>query len=114
MVKITLYGALAAFCWTLWCSAADEPPKPAPDHDLEVRKYMVQISKEIGVTCSYCHNVNNFKSYEKPAMKETKDMIHIVKLLNAQGFTYKNAPKADCYMCHRGKAKPDYKMPVGF
>ena len=33
--------------------------------------------------------------------------IRVVNMINKDGF--KGKPPADCYMCHRGKAVPDYK-----
>ena len=104
------FAVLITILATGLLAAAQEPAASMTDHEIKVRQYWVQISKELGVTCDYCHNVNNFKSFEKPQMKRTQEHVRIVELLNKKGFTYKDAPKADCYMCHRGKAIPDFKM----
>jgi len=83
--------------------------KKLNDPDLVKREYMVKISRQLGVTCNHCHDVNNFKSELMPTYKVAKEHMHIVDLLNKQGFKAKNDPKADCFMCHRGTSMPDYK-----
>ena len=86
--------------------------KLPPDADVETRKIMVDWSRQLGVTCQYCHNVENFKAFEKRPMRIAQAHDHWVKLLNTQGQYRegsKTGPVVDCYMCHRGKAIPDYK-----
>lgn len=78
------------------------------DMDIAQRNYMIEISRQIGVTCTYCHNLKDFKSQEKSAYKISKDHIEFVKAVNGS-LTNKLGKKMDCYMCHRGQAKPDYK-----
>lgn len=82
------------------------------DADLAYREYMQLISRQLGVTCDYCHDVNNFKSPTKIHHSTAKQHMEIVKWLNLKGFSGPKAPAADCYMCHRGQAKPDYKEKV--
>ena len=79
--------------------------------ELAQREAMVKMSRQLGVTCNHCHDVKNFKDPKLDNFKIAKDHMRIVDLLNAQGFTGKKAPKADCFMCHRGKSMPDYKEP---
>jgi hypothetical protein len=88
----------------------ESPEARAPsDRDQQTRELMVKISRQLGVTCNYCHDVTNFRSAKLPTYKIGKEHLKIVDLLNRQGFKGPKAPKADCYMCHRGKAVPDYK-----
>jgi hypothetical protein len=75
------------------------------------REYMVKVARQLGVTCNYCHDVKNFRSTALPAYKVAVEHTKIVDLLNTKGFLGPKAPRADCYMCHRGKAIPDYKEP---
>lgn len=75
----------------------------------EVRLEMIKISRELGVTCTTCHNVKNFKSDTLEAYKTSKEHMRITQMLKDQGFNGKTGPEATCYMCHRGKIKPDYK-----
>jgi hypothetical protein len=78
-------------------------------------------------TCFMCH-----KSKEKPETKpekadankkfeeaikdpKHKDMVagmkKVVEKLNKDFFTWKNAPKASCWMCHRGEVEFSTKAP---
>lgn len=76
------------------------------DETLRVREEMVLISRQLGVTCTHCHDTNNFRSSAMPTHKIAKEHMRITSWLNKSGF--KGRPKADCYLCHRGKAIPDY------
>lgn len=76
----------------------------ASDADIKTRDEMVVMARQIGVTCTYCHNLNDFRSSEKKTFQVAKEHMRIVKTLNSsQGFNGK--PKIDCYTCHRGEAK---------
>lgn len=73
----------------------------------EVREQMIQISKELGVTCNECHNVSNFADASKPAFKISREHIKIVSLLKQNGFDGKKGTEASCFMCHQGKLNPN-------
>ncbi|MNL01119.1 Photosynthetic reaction centre cytochrome C subunit [compost metagenome] len=78
----------------------------------EIREYMIQISRELGVTCATCHNVQNFKSSDMQTYKVSKEHMKITQMLKENGFDGKKGAAANCYMCHRGKLMPDYKEPI--
>jgi hypothetical protein len=79
--------------------------KAESDPDMVVRQNMIEISKQLGVTCTHCHDAKNFKSTALPTWKVAKDHIRVTQLLNSsQGFN--GAPKVDCYTCHRGEIRP--------
>lgn len=80
------------------------------ENEKKVRDQMIVISRQLGVSCKECHNLDNFKSDEKIEFKIAKEHMRVVNLLNDKGF--RGTPKADCYMCHRGQMKPAYKEPV--
>jgi len=82
-----------------------------PDEDVKVREYMIEISRQLGVTCNYCHDVKNFRSNSMRTWKLSQEHMRIVELLNTKGFSKLSKVKADCYMCHRGKAIPEYHEP---
>ncbi len=75
---------------------------------IKVREEMISISKQLGVTCIYCHDTKNFRAATMPTWKTAFDHIRITKWLNEQGF--RGHPKIDCFLCHRGQAKPNFKM----
>lgn len=70
-----------------------------------VRKEMIQISKELGVTCTECHNAKNFRDDSKPSFRIAAEHMKLVTLLRSNGLDGKKAPEANCYMCHRGGLK---------
>ncbi len=88
---------------TAWGSEA-----PKRDEIWEsTRQQMIEWSQQLQVTCIHCHDAKNYKDGSMKAFKVAKGHSEIVQLLNRD---YKNKiPKVDCYMCHRGKAIPDYK-----
>ena len=81
--------------------------KSEPDADMKVRDQMVQISRELGVTCTYCHNSENFKDSKNKNFGIALKHLKITQLLNSdQGF--KGKPAVTCYVCHQGEAKFEY------
>jgi hypothetical protein len=79
----------------------------------QLREEMIVISRQLGVTCTECHNVQNFASDEKKTFKVAKDHLRIVETLRGNGFDGKKGPKATCYMCHQGDLHPEYKETLG-
>ena len=77
--------------------------------DDKTRQEMIVVSRQLGVTCAECHNVQNFSSDEKKSFKIAKDHMRIVQTLRSNGFDGKKGPEATCYMCHQGDLHPDYK-----
>lgn len=78
----------------------------------KVREEMITISRELGVTCTECHNVQNFREGSKKTFKVSKDHMKLTQMLKENGMDGKKGPLATCYMCHRGKLMPEYKEPV--
>ncbi|MEN0058589.1 MAG: hypothetical protein AAGB31_07125 [Bdellovibrio sp.] len=78
----------------------------------KIRQEMIVISRELGVTCAECHNVQNFRDNSKKNFKISKDHMKLTQMLKDNGFNGKGGPAATCYMCHRGKLKPDFKEPA--
>ncbi len=79
------------------------------DSDFVKREQMIVMSRQLGVTCVYCHNLKNLKSSEKKTFKIAKNHMDVVTWINTKGFQPPSVGKVDCYACHRGKAVPDYK-----
>jgi hypothetical protein len=92
-------------------SQAETPAKVKLDDQLQ-RQRMLEMTRQLGVTCITCHNSSNFSSSEKATFKKAKEHIFITQVLIDHGMDGKNnRPKADCYLCHRGKLTPDYREP---
>ena len=103
LVYSTLIAVPLSFALFLSYSEADKESK---DWDLQKREEMVRMSRQLGVTCTHCHDVTNLRKTDKPPYKIALDHIRITTLLNQEGF--KGKPKVDCFLCHRGAAKPPY------
>jgi len=74
----------------------------------EVVKYMKSVvAKELGVKCSFCHNMTDYASDEKDHKKVAREMM--VMTMNANK-TMKNLNFHDisCWVCHRGNKHPDH------
>tara|TARA_Y100000590_G_C15665692_1_gene994349 strand:- start:363 stop:737 length:375 start_codon:yes stop_codon:yes gene_type:complete len=87
------------------------------DSKSEMNKYMKSISKDLGVKCSHCHNMNN-KSENTPEKDIAREMIlltkHINQMLNNKenditledmnvGSKKKNSSVVvTCWTCHKG------------
>lgn len=77
----------------------------------QVRKEMLQITKELGTTCTECHSVNDFKKSAKPSFRVAAEHMKLVAVMKANGFDGKKGPEANCFMCHRGEMKPPAALP---
>lgn len=123
-VSVLLIGCAA--CVVFASMASDEPTSEIQDgievshvgaaklrnEEEEMRLYMIEISRQLNVTCVTCHNPKNFKEGNLAAFKTAKEHIKLTRVLMEAGMNGRDKnPKADCYMCHRGKLKPDYLEP---
>ncbi len=70
-----------------------------------VRIQMVQLSRELGVTCTECHSSKNWKDGSKYNFKIAREHMKTVEILRSSGFNGKKSPEASCFMCHQGKLK---------
>lgn len=81
-------------------------------NDAAIREQMMLISRQLGVSCTACHNIKNFADGSKREFAVAKDHMRLTQVLIDAGMDGKEKrSKADCYMCHRGKLMPDYKEP---
>ena len=76
----------------------------------EMRKYMKSISKDLGVKCSYCHDMDD-KSLDTPEKDITREMIKLTRYLNdvlndEKEDTTNHATYVTCWTCHYGKTQP--------
>ena len=76
----------------------------------ELRKYMKSISKDLGVKCSYCHDMDD-KSLDTPEKDITREMIKLTRYLNdllnnEKEDTTNHATYVTCWTCHYGKTQP--------
>jgi hypothetical protein len=86
--------------------------KKIKSNEDQIRESMIVISRQLGITCTYCHSTEDFKKDDKPLFKVAREHMKLTQILIDSGMDGKSGPKADCYMCHRGVSKPDYKEPL--
>ena len=81
------------------------------DYDAQIRKEMLSISKQLGVTCVYCHSLADFRSNKIPAYNIAKEHMRVVRWINSpEGWNKK--PEVSCMTCHHGQAKLDISKPT--
>lgn len=97
-------------------AAKDDEPAPLKgaqairSADEALRQQMMVISRQLGVTCTTCHTTKNFAANDKVEFRVAKEHMRLTQVLIDNGFDGRDKhPKADCFMCHRGKLRPDYK-----
>ena len=84
----------------------------------EMKKYMKSISKDLGVKCSFCHDLNN-KSIDTDHKLIAREMMKMQKDLNKQYFAmigdsllkHENTLQISCWTCHRGNKEPQLFRP---
>ena len=84
----------------------------------DLKKYMKSISKDLGVKCTYCHDLND-KSIETEHKIIARKMIKMQNNLNKEFFLtledsvkkQENISQISCWTCHRGSKKPDLIRP---
>jgi cytochrome c-type biogenesis protein CcmH/NrfF len=89
--------------------AIAQTPSKLKSQEEQIREVMVTMSRQLGVTCTSCHNTDNFKSDKMDNFRLAREHMKLTQVLIDQGMDGKRGPKADCYMCHRGKLKPDFR-----
>lgn len=110
-LKITLILLFSLHPGPLFVAKA-EPISGFVTKEEKIREEMVVISRELGVTCNECHRVTNFSDSSKKTFKVSLNHMKLTQMLKEQGMDGKKGPMATCYMCHRGKLKPDYLEPA--
>ena len=88
------------------------------DSKKELKKYMKSISKDLGVKCSFCHDMND-KSLDTKHKIIARDMIIMQNNLNRQFFGQmgdslshnQNTLQISCWTCHRGSKIPELNRP---
>ena len=81
----------------------------------EMKKYMKEISKDIGAKCSFCHDLDD-KSLDTENKEIGREMIQLTRYLNSV-LNKSDDPKdyktyVTCWTCHHGKVEPEYKRPT--
>ena len=81
----------------------------------EMKKYMKSISKDLGVKCSHCHDLDD-KSIDTPAKEISREMIKLTRYLNDVLNLVEKDHKdyrilVTCWTCHHGNLEPEHHRP---
>ena len=99
-----------------------EKPKNLQVLDFEsvrdLKKYMKTIQKNLGVKCTFCHNIND-KSIDTEHKIIAREMMKMQIDLNKRFFAqigdsllkHENTLQISCWTCHRGSKKPQLVRP---
>jgi hypothetical protein len=88
------------------------------DSERDLKKYMKSISKDLGVKCNFCHDLND-KSIDTPHKKIARGMMQMQNNLNNSFFAHlgdsldvhDDIPQISCWTCHRGSKNPQTIKP---
>ena len=83
----------------------------------EMKRYMKSISKDLGVKCSYCHDMDD-KSLDNEHKEITREMIILTRQINDllnlganQDTTKKSDLSITCWTCHKGSTHVEKQRP---
>ena len=110
------------FPFILSLGIMQEKPKNLQVLDFEsvrdLKKYMKTIQKNLGVKCTFCHDIND-KSIETEHKIIAREMMKMQIDLNKSFFAqigdsllkHENTLQISCWTCHRGTKKPQLVRP---
>ena len=99
-----------------------EKPKNLQVLDFEsvrdLKKYMKTIQKDLGVKCTFCHDIND-KSIDTEHKIIAREMMKMQIDLNKSFFAqigdsllkHENTLQISCWTCHRGSIEPQLVRP---
>ena len=82
----------------------------------EMKKYMKSISKDLGVKCSYCHDMDD-KSLDNPVKDIAREMIILTRQINSylndinKNEEEKSVVSVTCWTCHKGHPEVEEERP---
>ena len=89
------------------------------DSNRDLKKYMKVIGKDLGVKCTFCHDLND-KSIDTAHKLVAREMMKMQRDLNKQYFAmigdsllkHVNTLQISCWTCHRGTKDPQLVRPI--
>ena len=86
----------------------------------DLKKYMKTIGKDLGVKCTFCHDLND-KSIDTDHKLVAREMMKMQMNLNKHVFAqigdsllhHENTLQISCWTCHRGSKEPQLVRPKG-
>lgn len=69
----------------------------------DIKKYMKEVAKALGVQCDHCHDTDDM-SLDTDMKNKARAMMTMVDEINKTNF--KGAKRVKCVTCHNGSIKP--------
>ena len=80
----------------------------------DVKKYMNTVAKDLGVKCSFCHDIRNkskdtdHKIIARDMMKMQREINEHLLLIEGDSLNKNEIlPQISCWTCHRGSKHPE-------
>ena len=87
------------------------------ESERDLKKYMKTIGKDLGVKCTFCHDLND-KSIDTDHKIIAREMMKMQMDLNKHIFAQigdslmqRKTPQISCWTCHRGSNEPQLVRP---
>ena len=88
------------------------------DSERDLKNYMKNVSKDLGVKCKFCHDLND-KSIDTDHKKIAREMMRMQMDLNKSFFAllgdslhmHEEMTQISCWTCHRGTKEPQTVRP---
>jgi len=88
------------------------------ESERDLKKYMKTVSKDLGVKCKFCHDLND-KSIDTDHKKIAREMMRMQMDLNKSFFAllgdslhvHEEMTQISCWTCHRGTKEPQTVRP---
>ena len=88
------------------------------DSKSQIKKYMKSISKDLGVECKFCHDMDD-KSLDTPHKEIAREMILLTRQINNYLHAFQSndeegkeeALTVTCWTCHKGHAEVQTHRP---
>ena len=88
------------------------------ESERDLKKYMKSISKDLGVKCTFCHDLND-KSIDTDHKIIAREMMRMQQDLNKRYFALigdsllkrENTLQISCWTCHQGTTEPQIIRP---
>ncbi|MGQ0589522.1 MAG: photosynthetic reaction center cytochrome c subunit family protein [Sphingosinicella sp.] len=77
----------------------------------ELRPVMERWSAALGTGCSHCHESYS-DAVDTPMKLRAREMLRMVRAINASTFATPGAPQVTCWTCHRGQRVPAPQPPL--
>jgi hypothetical protein len=111
-------GALALIAATAWAGGKNRQYYPNDMSNEDIKAAMKVLGSSLGVECAHCHQIKPKRDWtiDTDAKKIARSMLVMTDKINKDCFNKDflgvkdgDVKQGTCFMCHKGKEKPEYK-----